>query len=432
MAFDIKVSSAPTGTNSVTPVSSDLSQTNATTSPEARTTGLDRRPLLLLSHASTFGHEVKAFASSVKLGVIAKLKDAVGLGSATGDVQRAAAALERSTANAKFEIMSGSKPMPDESEMTNLAKNVLDDAENLAAALTTWVDRHQRSGEPVGTDAATLGRFKQALDDVTTFIDTLAKSNSTAQVRDAFLNKPLPPGFPLDQVPGLKAIVLESASEQVINASSGNGPLLRGGQVVAYTQLVTTAVVGHFGAQIDAARKTAAEHAASELKEEPALLGLGAKSQLEQPKLRAAIAKDYQSFVTSMLGSSTASAKEAARKLPADMMELTRHVKQAVDQAVLDGKLTPSQGAATIRKLVANNVFIRGLNPQLVAAEFQSDSALAKQSASRGLALSILLQQHANGTPFASKQPQLAELDTMLVGEKAKVDAFIDEVVAQL
>ncbi|WP_414663700.1 dsRNA-binding motif domain-containing protein [Horticoccus sp. 23ND18S-11] len=433
MAFDIKVSSAPTGTNSVTLASPDHSQLNATKfSTDPKASGLDRRPLLLLSHAAMFNPEVKAFASVVKLGVVAKLKEAVGQGSATGDVQRAAAALERSTANAKFEIMSGSKPAPDESEMTSLAKNVLDDAEDLATALTAWVDRHQRSGEPVGTDAATLGRFKQALDDVTTFIDTLAKSNSTAQVRDALLDKPLPPGFPLNQVPALKAIVLDSATEQVLHAASGNGSVLRGGHVVAYSNLVKTAVVGHFGPQIDAARKTSVEHAASELKQNPGLLGLGAKDQLEQPQLRAAIAKDYQAFVTSLLGNSTASAREAAQKQPADVKEMTRHVKQAVDQAVREGKLTAQQGADTIRTLVANNIFIRGLNPQLAAAEAQRDPALTKHLASRSLAMSILMQQHANGIPFATKQPQLAELDTLLSGEKAKVDAFIDEVIAQL
>ena len=80
---------------------------------------------------------------------------------------------------------------------------------------------------------------------------------------------------------------------------------------------------------------------------------------------------------------------------------MTGHVKDGLLEAAADGRITSSEAEKVMRSLVANNIFLRGINPELIKDYGgAANKEQAEHLKNRGGAISTLAQKHANGVAF--------------------------------
>lgn len=388
---------------------------------------LDERSLLLLGSAIGAKEKLLEGAKTLQLTPFAKLKEFFGFKSATGEAIRAAQRLERTLDRAleRLGMEEGAahagygKGMSPRDATIHL-EEIVADTMALSAALGRFQTRHPDSNHAV----------TQGIENTKSLIESLSKQSTDSEIRELFLGN-VTGGFPLDDFQRLKGVVLESAAIAAVAGAKTPDSFLRGSEASAYNKVVGHAVVEHFAEPIGAIRQRSQENGLKELNETPSILGKRAAQQLNDPSLRAGIVDDYRSFIRSVLGDSTESARTAAANLDPRILGMTGHVKDGLLEAAADGRITSSEAEKVMRSLVANNIFLRGINPELIKDYGgAANKEQAEHLKNRGGAISTLAQKHANGVAFGGpKDPDLAHLNQDLAKELGLVNAFIDEVI---
>jgi hypothetical protein len=417
----------------------DTSKTGPVETPgtSEKPNSLDQRSLLVLGTALASKDDLLEGVKPLKLTFFAKVKEFFGFESSTAKALRAADALERTIdhalsrlAQAEGAVHGGYGEGMSRTELQDHLQNIADDAKRLSAALGQWKEKHTAENPSHALQEQRL-TVQKGIDAATALMDKLSEGKSDEQVKSLFLGNGLPRGFPLDDLPRLKGLVLSEAVGEAVKGAKTLDSFLRGQEVAAYNTVVGGAVKSHFSSAIETARETSKQHAVEEGAAKPELLGMSTSAQLREPDVLAAVANDYKLFIQAMLGDSVGSAQQAAHNLDPKVVEMTRHVKEGLDQAVAEGSITQQEADKAVRTLVVNNVFLRGINPEFMRAfDGQSDTTAANHLQNRANGIGVLMQKHANGVAFGgSKDPHMAHLNQGLAPELAKVNAFIDEFV---
>ncbi len=402
----------------------------------AKPASLDDRKVLVLMPAVNFKEVNDKFADGVKPGPFAKFKELIGRGSATGDVMRSAQKLtEALKANQSVVRNDGYSEFKVDGEvLADSGTSVMKAATDLTAKIQRWLDRHDHNptGRAEGSHREEILAMRDQKKALAELIGDLQTTGDADEVKENFLKKNLPADFPINDVPRLKAMMLDHAAQEGVSGAKNPENFFRGSGLAVYNSGFRHEMSGHFAAELKEIKQTNLGHALSEMKGDPAVNGRDASKQLEDPKQREAIVSDYRALVTTLFGTDPASAREQARRLPASALENTRHVKSALDEAVKRGEITREQADSATRKLVVNNFFLRAINVELSSKVEHSDVGASDTARARSSALGKLLQNQASDVPLGAKEAHLKPLETALAPEKAKVDAFIDEILKQL
>ncbi|MBL9206125.1 MAG: hypothetical protein JNN01_13630 [Opitutaceae bacterium] len=395
---------------------------------------LDNRTLLVMGRALASKEEVADFAKSFKPSLFARVKEFLGFESATAKVLRAANRVDDQLKNLERAAIDPSQPEYARSADDNsqLAMNVVAEAKTLASALNQWLEKHDHPGaKPQVREQAR--DFREQLTSVTKMINDMADGKSESEIKDSLFGNALPKGFPLSDAPRLKELMISHAIGQAVHGAKSPESFLRAKEIAAVNSTMSNEISAHFSEAFASGRATNQQQAMIELQGNPELLGLPTSKLLQDSTVKANLATEYKAVMTSILGDTLQDVKQTARSLPPEVMDITRQMKQGLDQAVKDGKITQEEADRATRLLVVNNTFLRGICPEFLKGNDESDPALGKHLMNRFSALSAIVQKHANDLPFGgTKDPHLASYNTDLAMEKTKINTFIDEVMAQL
>lgn len=417
------------GTDSQTSKPDDLSQKASPSHP------LDRLTMTKLGVAASSDARINAqeVVSKIPLGFVARVKEFLGIGSATANVRVAAANLVKTLEHAQRDLQLVSTQIGlTKDNLSGSAENVVENTSKYAAALQTWVDRHGKDGTPSGTDRATLQTMNKALTDTKALLKDLTEGKDLAKLQSKLLSKAPPPGFPILEVPAFTETMLTETGKQAVASAVKPDSFLRGSESTLYNKVVSKQVTEHFQSEIEEAKTLSSEHAKTEFAENgPQLIDeesgqvMNASSLGQNDKVRDAAVRDLQTLLKAILGNDVSSARAAARKLPPEFVKITAHVAKEMTIAV--GKdLTQQQADMGVRALAVNNVFLRGL--ATVFSESSGASGPEKTyQVNRGFLISKFMQNLANEIPFGKKEEYLKPLNDQLAHEQKLVSAFLDE-----
>lgn len=411
---------------------STQTETSAPVSTKPQT--LDNRTLLVMGRALASKDEIVDFGKSFKPSLFARVKEFLGFESATAKVLRAANRVDDQLKNLERAAVDKLDPSYARSADDNsqLVRNVVDEAKTLASALNQWLQKHDQPGAKSEVRAQ-ASDFREQLKSVTKMINDIADGKSESEIKDSLFGNALPKDFPLGEVPRLKELMISHAIGQAVHGAKSPESFLRAKEIAAVNSTMANEISAHFSEAFASGRVTNQQQAMIELQGNPELLGLPTSKLLMDPTVKSNLANEYKAVMSSILGNTLQDVKQTARSLPPEVMDITRQMKQGLDQAVKDGKITQEEADRSTRLLVVNNTFLRGICPEFLKGNDGADPALGKHLMNRFSAFSSILQKHANDQPFGgSKDPHLASYNTDLAMEKTKIDTFIDEVVAQL
>ena len=395
---------------------------------------LDNRTLLVMGRALSSKSELADFSQSFKPSLFARAKEFLGFESATARVLRSANEVNRQLANLQLAATDTGDPAYARSatENSGLVRNVVDSAKVLSASLNRWLEKHDKPGAKPEIRAQARD-FREQLTSVNKLINDIASSKTESEVKDSLFGQALPNGFPLSEAPRLKELMIEHAIGQAVRGAKSTESFLRAKEIAAVNSTMANELSSHFADAFATGRATNKEQALVELQGDPELLGKSPADLLKDANVRTNLGQEYKAVMSSLLGNTLDEVKQTARSLPKEVMDITHQIKRGLDQAVQEGKISQEEADRATRLLVVNNTFLRGICPEFMKGFHESDPTLNTHLMNRFSALSSLVQKQANDVPFGGrKDPHLASYNHDLANEKAKINAFIDEVMAQL
>jgi hypothetical protein len=139
------------------------------------------------------------------------------------------------------------------------------------------------------------------------------------------------------------------------------------------------------------------------------------------------LAKDYQAFITGLLGPDKSSARQAAHDFPADALKSLRAIKTALDEQVAKGKISQEKADKRLDKVLNNVVALRTVGPAMSKNVEKAPGMEGQYITARRTGISTMFQMQISGSTFGDKASEQKDLNDILAPEQAKIDAFLSE-----
>jgi hypothetical protein len=398
---------------------------------------IEDHDLLVISRTSLSKAEVAEFAQSVKQSFSAKVKDFFHIGSASGEVKEKGRALARTLdlLGGKLPGFSG-KSSTEDITGTGSAKyaleDVLHDAAAYADALNAWLAKHDPNptGDASGPDRDRIQSMRDQRDEAISLLNTVSGKMDDQAIMGALLTKKIPPHFPLEDVPKLKALLIDSTANSLATYSQDEAMFMRGNEYTAFNSHLANLAEKQYAAPLEKLAKDSDAKARQEFREHGAKLPTGRISNtniLQIDELRASLAKDYQAFITGLLGPDKSSARQAAHDFPADALKSLRAIKAALDEQVAKGKISQEKADKRLDKVLNNVVALRTLGPAMSKNAEKAPGMEGQYITARRTGISSMFQMQISGSTFGDKAAEQKDLNDILAPEQAKIDAFLAE-----
>jgi hypothetical protein len=416
-------------------------KTEVTDTNKNASLSIEDHELLVVSHTSLAKADVSEFAEGLKQSFSAKVKDFFHIGSASGEVKEKAKALARS-----LDHLSDMVPALAANDLGGLQEigtakyalhDVMQDATQYAAALNKWLSKHDANpgGPPSGSDQDRIKNMRSQLKEVNTLLDTISGKIDDKVVAASLLQK-LPTDFPVNGAPKLKSLLLYGTAYSLATYKGDESMYMRGNEYRLFNTETSKLLDKHYSGPIGKLTKDSDLKAKKEFAVHggnlPPPEKFSNKDLLSIDEVRAEVAKDYQTFITGLLGPDKQSARQAAHALPPDMLKSLQTIKRALDEQVADGKISQEKADKRLSMILNNAFALRTLNTSILKNPEQAPGMEGTYINMRRVALTVLLQTQINGVPFGHNAPAQVELNDILAPEKAKLDAFMTELKQML
>ncbi len=412
-------------------------KTEVTDTNKNASLSIEDHELLVISRTSLSKAEVAAFAQNLKQSFSAKVKDFFHIGSASGQVKEKARSLAITLDNLEHKLPGFSgKSSAEDMTGTGSAKYALEDVMNdavaYAEALNTWLEKHDPNptGDASGSDRDRIRSMRDQRDEVMNLLNTLSGKMDDQAIVNSLLSKKIPPNFPLDDMPKVKELLIGSTANSLATYSYDEAMFMRGNEYTAFNSHLANLVEKQYSAAFEKLAKDSDAKARQEFREHGAKLPTERISNtniLQIDELRASLAKDYQAFVTGLLGPDKSSARQAAHDFPADALKSLRAIKTALDEQVAKGKISQEKADKRLDKVLNNVVALRTVGPAMSKNVEKAPGMEGQYITARRTGISTMFQMQISGSTFGDKASEQKDLNDILAPEQAKIDAFLSE-----